>query len=631
MEKVESVLKQYMATEQYDKLAKLNNEKLIRFVTESIERFQPESVFVCTDSAEDREYLRKKSLQSREEAPLGIDGHTIHFDNYNDQARDKVHTKYLVSPGMNLGASLNQVDRDQGTDEVMDIMAGSMEGREMLVCFFCLGPTNSEFSISCVQITDSYYVAHSECILYHWGYEQFDRLNGSSDFFRFCHCSGKMDEGVSINMDKRRIYIDLEKEIVFSVNTQYAGNTIGLKKLALRLAINKASREGWLAEHMFVMGAHGPDGRVTYLSGAFPSACGKTSTSMIEGQSIVGDDIAYLRVIDGKFRCVNAEKGIFGIIQDVNPKDDPQIFEVLSSKNEVIFSNILHKNNEPFWNGMGRELPEDGINHSGSWYRGKVDDSGKEIAPSHKNGRYTIALSDLKNTDAHAEDPDGVELGGIIYGGRDSDTWVPIEQAFDWTEGVIAKGASLESETTAATLDDEGVRKFNIMSNMDFVSIPLGQYIQNNLDFAKKADVVPMVFSVNYFLKDQNGKFLNSKTDKKAWVLWAELRINGDVDAIQTPTGFIPKYEDLKRIFKESLNKDYSLEDYNKQFVYRCNELLAKLDRIEDIYRQTVEDTPAIVYETFQNQRQRIIKAQEQLGDYIIPEKFIAGQAKHTA
>ena len=620
MPDVSKLLKEKVTVENYNKLIALDNPKMHEFVADAIELTRPASVFVFAGSPQDIAYIRELAVKTGDEIPLNIPGHTCHFDGYYDQARDKAKTKYLLPAGSDLGASLNSIEKTAGVEEIRSFLKNSMVGREMLVCFFCLGPTDSDFSIPCIQITDSPYVAHSDVILYRSGYEQFKKIGTSGDFFRFIHSEGELENAISKNINKRRIYIDLEEDIVYSVNTQYGGNTIGLKKLALRLAINKASNEGWLAEHMFVMGIHGPAGRVTYFTGAFPSACGKTSTSMISGQSIVGDDIAYFRKKDRQIRCVNVEKGIFGIIRDVNPKDDPIIYEALTNPCEVIFSNVLiSENSKPYWLGMGAELPSKGTNHSGRWHSGKTDPDGNEITASHRNARYCLNISDLSNRDPLIDDPDGVPSGGIVYGGRDSDTWVPVEQAFNWTEGIILKGASLESETTAATLGKEGVRTFNLMSNLDFLSIPLGRYIQNNLDFTKDVDNPPLIFSVNYFLKDNDGKYLNGMADKKVWMLWAELRVNGDIDAIETPTGLIPKYEDLARIFKKHLNTQYTQADYVQQFTIRIPENLAKLNRIEDIYRQKVSDTPQIVFDTFAEVRKRLKAAQDRHGDYISP------------
>ncbi|MHC4060659.1 MAG: phosphoenolpyruvate carboxykinase (GTP) [Planctomycetota bacterium] len=620
MADVKEFLKEKLTPEHYGRLAVLDNPKMHDFVADAINLTNPASVFVYTGSEEDAAYIREVAIKNGEETPLNIPGHTCHFDGYNDQARDKAKTKYLLPPGSQLGESLNSSDKAAGVEEVRSFLKDSMLGRQMLICFFCLGPVDSDFSIPCIQITDSPYVAHSEMLLYRPGYEQFRKIGSSPHFFRFLHSEGELENAVSKNIDKRRVYIDLEEEMVYSVNTQYGGNTIGLKKLSLRLAIQKASPEGWLAEHMFLMGVHGPGGRVTYFAGAFPSACGKTSTSMLPGQTIVGDDIAYFRKKNGQARCVNVEKGIFGIIRDVNSEDDPIIYEALTNPGDIIFSNVLiDDSKKPHWLGIGHELPTEGINHSGKWQKGKTDANGNEITASHKNARYCLSIPELSNCDPLLDDPDGVIVGGIIYGGRDSDTWVPVEQAYNWAEGIVLKGAALESETTAATLGKEGVRTFNLMSNLDFLSIPLGRYVQNNLDFAKGVDNPPLILSVNYFLRDKQGKYLNGMADKLVWMLWAELRANGDVDAIRTPTGLIPKYDDLARLFKEHLGREYTEADYVEQFTIRIPENLAKLDRVERIYREKVADTPQILYDTFAAARDRLKAAQQQHGDYISP------------
>jgi len=620
---IKEILETKLDGDNLEKLMAVGNSYMHAFVADAIELCDPDSVFVCTDAAEDIAAIRARALDGGGEDKLAIEGHTYHFDGYNDQARDPARTKYLVTPEMNLGASLSQRDKKEGVEDVRSILAGSMKGKTMLIAFFCLGPVDSDFSISCIQITDSPYVVHSETILYRGGYEQFKRIGDSENFFKFLHTEGETENQVSVNVDKRRIYMDLEDNQVYSTNTQYAGNTVGLKKLALRLAIQKSAQEGWLAEHMFIMGAHGPNERVTYFAGAFPSACGKTSTSMIPGQTIIGDDIAYLRKKDGQVRVANVEQGIFGIIRDVNPTEDPEIYKALTTGGEVIFGNVLITDElRPMWLGMGEEIKE-GTNHSGRWAPGKKDADGKEITGSHRNARYTVRISSLDNRDPLADAPEGVPLSGIFYGGRDSDTCVPIEQAFDWTEGIIAKGASIESETTAATLGQEGIRKFDIMSNMAFVSIPLGRYIQNNLDFADGLEKVPSIFSVNYFLKNKAGEYLNTPLDKKVWLLWAELRVNGDVEAIETPGGYIPLYEDLVKLFKDNLGHEYSQAEYVEQFTIRIPELLAKIDRIEAIYKEKVADAPALMYEVFDRQRKRYTEAQGKHGDYISPFDLI--------
>ena len=620
MPDAEKLLKEKLTAENYNKLAALNNPKLYEFTADAIELCKPAKVFICTDKPEDLEDTRKCAVETGEEKPLKMKGHTIHFDGMEDQGRDREVTKYLIPKTETLSKALNQIEREEGLAEVRGLLKGAMANRTMIVRFMTLGPNNSPFSIPCVECTDSYYVSHSLNLLYRPGYEEFKRLGPKAHFFATLHSCGKVDKRmVSVESDKKRIYIDYTTDIVYSVNTQYGGNTIGLKKLALRLTIRKADRDGWLAEHMFLSGVYGPGGRKTYLAGAFPSACGKTSTAMLPGETILGDDIAYFRAVNGRCMAANAEAGIFGIIQNVTAKSDPEIWEVLSEPGEVIFSNLLVKDGKPYWLGMGEETPADGENFSGNWYKGKKDSKSNEIPLAHKNARYTVALNVLENCDPELNNPKGVELAGIMYGGRDAKASVPCQQGFDWEHGIITYGASLETETTFATTGKEGVPEINLMSIQDFVAIPLGKYIRNNLEFGKKLKKPPLVFGVNYFLRDKDGKFVNGVSDKHVWVKWMELRVYEETGCIRTPTGYIPCYEDLKRLFDEVLAKDYSRDDYVKQFTIRVAENLAKLERVEKFHHQNVVDAPAELFKVLAQQRQRFETAREKYGDYISP------------
>lgn len=616
-------LKNNIDQKNFDKLAALENNHLFEFIAEFIELCQPSSVFVRNDSAEDIAYMRQKAKEKGEEKPLATEGHTFHFDGPADQARDKKNTKYLLAKEVIEKTNLNSIEREEGTNEIRSILKGIMRGKEMLICFFCLGPNDSSFSLPAVQITDSFYVAHSEDILYRPGYNQFRSLNGGSDFFKFIHSAGELtSDGVSKNVEQRRVYINLDKQLIYSANTQYAGNTVGLKKLSLRLAINKAASQGWLAEHMFVMSVADKSGDKSYFCGAYPSMCGKTSTAMIEGETIIGDDIAYLKKKDSRVFATNVERGIFGIIKGVNSEDDPAIYKALVKEGEVIFSNILvTKDNNPFWIGKGQEAPSSGINFAGEWFPGKKGQDGQEIPPSHKNARFTVGIKDLENADQNLDNPEGVKVDGLIYGGRDSDTWVPIEQSFGWEHGIITKAASLESETTAATLGKEGVRVFNPMSNIDFLSIPLGKYIQANLDFGKGLGQPPLIFSVNYFLRGQDGKFITGMKDKKIWLKWAKQRTGQKVSAIKTPTGYIPCYQDLRDLFKEYLGTDYSEQDYQKQFTLRIPENLKKIERITKIYQDS-QDIPPVLFQELEKQKERLLDCQAKMGDYPRPSDF---------
>ncbi len=614
------ILKEKLDKEHYKRLVVLDNPRLNAFVADAIELCEPDSVWVSTDSAEDVEYSRQMAIKTGEERMLKIQGHTIHFDGMEDQGRDREVTKYLVPKGDTLSGALKQIERQEGLAEVRGLLKGVMRGRIMSVRFMALGPNNSDFSIPCVECTDSFYVSHTLNLLYRLGYEEFKRLGPKAKFFATLHSCGKMDSRmVSCEPDKKRIYIDHTTDMVYCVNTQYGGNTVGLKKLALRLTIRKADKEGWLAEHMFLMGVRGKNGRKTYFAGAFPSACGKTSTAMLPGEKILGDDIAYFRAVNGRCMAANAEAGIFGIIQNVNEKDDPVIWDVLNRPGEVIFSNVLVKDGRPYWLGMGLEPPNDGENFSGDWYKGKKDAKGAEILCANKNARYAVALKDLKNCDPELDNPLGVELAGVMYGGRDAYAYVPCQQGFSWEHGIIAYGASLETETTFAIIGKEGVPEINLMSIQDFVAIPLGKYVRNNLEFGKKMRNPPLVFGVNYFLRDKEGRFVNGVRDKHVWVKWMELRVHGEANAVRTPTGFIPSFEDLQRLFRQVLEKEYSRDDYVRQFTIRVGENIAKLERVEQFYRQNVADAPDELLGVLAEQRNRLLDAQHRFGSYISP------------
>jgi len=606
------------------KLDQLSNKYIEEIIEKYAKLCKPSKITILDDSEEDLQYIRDLALKNNEESNLKIKGHTIHFDGLFDQGRDLENTRILIPKGKKFGKAIKTIDREIGLKEILSLMEGIMQGKQMLVKFYCLGPVNSKFSIPALQITDSAYVAHSEDILYRQGYQEFRRLKASNNFFHFIHSAGDLENNTSKNIQKRRIYMDLEEERVFTINNQYAGNSVGLKKLALRLAISKANKEDWLCEHMFIMGVKGKN-KVTYLSGAFPTACGKTSTAMIPGQTIVGDDIAYLRIDEnGIAKAANVEQGIFGIIKDINPDDDPLIYEALVKESELIFSNVLVNNNTPYWLGMGKDTPESGVNFSGDWFKGKTDSNNKIIHPAHKNSRYTIKIKDLDNADTNLNNPEGVEISGIIYGGRDSNTSVPVLESLSWSHGVFL-GAIIESETVPGTSEKEGVVKHNPMSNIEFLTAPLGIYIKNHLKFGQDLDKELKIFTTNYFLKENN-QYLNQKTHKKVWLLWMVGRVHNEYKAIETPMGLVPEYDDLKNLFKEIFNFHYTKEDYIRQFSIRIQKYQNKLKRIKEIFNLE-QDIPESFYLHLNQQTERLKQAEQKHNKSIIsPYEFLQDQ-----
>ena len=618
-------LENKISSEDLKKLKNIKNSSVHRFIAEAAKVCNPLEIFICSDTPDEIARIKNMAIVSGEEsAALAIAGHTFHFDGINDQGRDREVTKFLVPEGDSLSPNINHIEREKGLAEVLSLLKNSMQGKTMIVRFLTLGPAGSVFTIPCMECTDSWYVAHSVDLLYRKGYETFRGIEEETRIFKTLHSAGKLDENtMSIDHAKKRIYIDYSTNMVYSVNNQYAGNSIGFKKLALRLAIRESNRNGWLAEHFMIAGIKGPGGRKTYFAGAFPSACGKTSTAMLPGETIISDDLAYVRNIEGKCQGVNVESGIFGIIQNINSTDDPLIHQMLNEPGEIIFSNVLVKDAKTWWLGMECPVPKEGKNYSGDWYEGKTDESGEEILPAHKNARYTVALSAVANCDSEINNPSGVNLAGIMYGGRDYKAYVPVQESFSWEHGIISYGAALETETTFATVEEEGKYEINVMSIQDFISIPLGQYIKNYLDFGNNLKNKPVIFGINYFLKDsETEEFLNDRRDKHVWVKWMELRVNGDVQARQTPTGSIPLYEDIKKLFKQVREKEYSKKDYIKQFTIRVPENLAKIKRVREFWKNKVSDTPDEVFDVLDKQEERLLKAQEDFGDYIAPEMF---------
>ncbi len=614
-------LRQTLSRTAYERLSAIKDPSLLEWIADMVRLARPSSVYVLTGSSEDLAYVARASLEREEELPTRCPRHTVHFDGPKDLARDRKNTRILVPGGESIPL-INTHDRAAGVEEIRELSRGIMEGREMFVAFYCFGPKGSDFTMYAVQLTDSAYVIHSENILYRNCYDEFVKRAPNIRYARFFHSAGERDaNGWSRNVDRRRIYIDLEGGAVYSVNTQYAGNSVGLKKLMLRLCVYSGLKEGWLCEHMFIAGVKGPGGRVTYLTGAFPAGCGKTST-VFASDTVVGDDLAIIKNVNGVARGVNPEVGMFGIIDGVNPVDDPEIYEILTSpESEVIFSNVLLMDGgDVWWRGKVGE-PGPGVNYAGRWWPGKKDESGQEVLPSHPNARFTTSIRYLKTLDPRIDDPAGVPIHGMMFGGRDPATLPPVLEAFDWEHGMITIGASLESEKTAAILEKVGEMDFNPFAILDFLPISPGRFLELHLRFGERLAVKPKVFGVNYFLRDESGRFVAEKVDKRVWLKWMELRIHGDCGAVRTPVGYIPLYQDLVKLFDAHLGKGYPEERYVKEFSIRVDNFIAKVGRIWEIYSR-VPDTPPRLFEVLAEQKRRLEDLRAAHGSVVSPFKL---------
>jgi len=616
----EAILQAHMDWQNYWKLKWIENPALHGFVADVIELCNPADVFVCSDSLQDISHIRQQAITGGEETRLRMDGHTYHFDSPQDQGGNGGGAKYLVSASDSLPEELDQVEREQGLAEIRSLLKGSMAGRTMIIRFLCLGPKDSVFSIPYVQCTDSFYVAHSEDLLYRTGYEQFRKLRDGADFLRAVHSAGRMDaDMVSIDADKKRIYVDYTRDTIYSVNTQYGGNTVGLGKLAQGLAIRKADCRGWLAEHMSIVSMINTNGRKSYIARTFPGASDDALSGAQSGGTIVGDGVAHIRSVDGEARAAGGEAGVFGIIQNVNPTDNPAVYKALTVPGEVIFSNVLVNDGKPYWPGMGSEMPKEGVNSTGAWHIGKTDTQGNIVPPANRNARYTVSLRGLDNVDPETDSPLGVEVRGIIYGSRDTSASVPVQQSFDWKHGIVTYGASLENRTALAILGQEGEHQLKLMSVRDFLSIPLGKYMENTLDFIGGIRGPLLVFAINYFKRSDTEKPACAAHDNAVWLKWIERRIHEEAEAIATPTGYIPCYEDLVGLFRDLQDNDYVLERYVVQFTTRIAENIARIDRIDEFCRANVPDAPQMLFDVLHVQRERLERARRQFGDQISP------------
>jgi phosphoenolpyruvate carboxykinase (GTP) len=511
-------------------------------------------------------------------------------------------------------------------------MKGIARGKTLLLGFFSRGPIGAPASIPALEITTSTYVMHSGNLLYRNLYKGFDEeVERRGVFFTNVHSEGPNRPE---DLPNARVFMDRSWLTTFSLFCTYAGNTLLLKKGNHRFAVDLATyykKEEELSEHMFITGMTGPDGRKTYFAGAAPSGCGKTTTAMV-GTDFIGDDLAQIWIAeDGSLRGINPECGIFGIVQDVNREGDPYLMKCLREEGtEVIWSNVLIDEKQvPHWVGNGEESPKKGINFQGEWWEGKKDESGNPIPLSNPNSRCTLLNSAIGNyNEESADDPKGVEIKVITYSGRDSDTMPPVWVAKNPDQGVVI-GASILSAATATEVGVSGVRR-QPWANQPFIPGSLSDYMEAQFIFfnSDKLKNKPLMAGLNYFLTEgarggKGDKLLGEKVDVKVWLGWLERRANGDVDAIETPIGYIPEYEDLSELFKD-INKEYPKDLYNRQFSFYIDNIIGRIDLQETAYREE-ENLPERLFEIYKNQRVELEALKAKYGPVVSVEQLIEG------
>jgi phosphoenolpyruvate carboxykinase (GTP) len=629
IDEARAIFRRKMDEENLTKLGRITSEEPLVRIANAIALCDPERAWVNTGSEADLETIRRWSIEKGEEAPLAMDGHTIHYDLAKEQARIVDRTFYIVNPDEDISVLAKKTLRREALDYVRRWMSGIGRGKTLMIGFYCRGPAGAPAAIPALEISTSTYVMHSASILYRNSYASFDdEVKRTGVFFTNVHSEGPNREE---DLPNARVFMDRSWLTTFSMFCTYAGNTLLMKKGNHRFAVDLATyygREKLLSEHMFITGLAGQDGRKTYFAGAAPSGCGKTTTAMV-GTDFIGDDLAQMWIADdGTLRAVNPEKGIFGIVEDVNRDGDPHLMKCLREPGtEVIWSNVLiDEHKVPHWVGHGEEPPTKGFNFQGQWWQGKTDAEGRPVPISHPNARVTLANTAIENyNEAAAEDPAGVHVKVFTYSGRDGDTMPPIWVAKTPDHGVVI-GASIVSAATATEVGATGVRR-QPWANAPFIPGALPDYMTAQFAFFNSSRLTdkPIMAGLNYFLTHgarggEGTKLLGEKRDVKVWLGWLERRAHGDVDAIETPIGGIPRYDDLKTLFAE-IDKDYPRDLYDKQFSFYVDNIVARIDLQREAYGKE-KGVPPRLFEVYDEQRRGLLALKAVYGPVVTPNQL---------
>jgi phosphoenolpyruvate carboxykinase (GTP) len=527
--------------------APTRNPHLRRWVGEMARLLQPDRIVWCDGSLEEKGRLLAEALASKALLPLDqtkLPGCYYHHSNPNDVARVEQLTFICTPTKAEAGPTNNWMDPAEAYRKVGALFDGAMRGRTMYVVPYVMGPATSPFAKVGVELTDSVYVALSMRIMTRMGRVALDRLGrGGADFNKGVHAVRDCDPA------RRFICHFPQDDTIWSVGSGYGGNALlGKKCLALRIASYRARREGWLAEHMMILEAESPSGEVHYVAGAFPSACGKTNFAMMippaafPGWKIrtVGDDIAWMHVGgDGRLWAVNPEFGYFGVAPGTSRRTNPNAMDAI--RRDTLYTNVARTpGGDVWWEGMDGEPPAELIDWKGQpWKKGSPERA------AHPNSRFTAPMQNNPALSARADDPAGVPISAIVFGGRRSTT-VPLAlEALDWTHGVYL-GATLGSETTAAAAGAVGVVRRDPMAMLPFCGYDMGSYFGHWLSMGQRVAKQPKIFLVNWFRKGADGKFLWPGFGENMRVLkWMLDRCAGRASGQPTTLGIAPRPEEL--------------------------------------------------------------------------------------
>ena len=523
-----------------------SNTHVRKWVKEVAALCRPDDVFWCDGSEAERERLTETAVRCGDLIPLNpkeLPGCYLHRSALNDVARTENLTFVCTVEQEDAGPNNNWMAPAESYDRLSKIFAGSMRGRTMYVIPFLMGPPGSPFSKVGIQVTDSVYVVLNMRMMTRMGKVALDHLGHSDDFTRCLHSKADLD------IERRFICHYPQDNTIWSVGSGYGGNALLAKKcLALRIASKLGQQEGWLAEHMLIVGVENPQGEVTYICGAFPSACGKTNLAMLvppptmKGWKIhtIGDDIAWLRVgADGRLWAINPETGFFGVAPGTGSKTNPNAMRMIQKN--TIFTNVaLRSDGTVWWEGHDDPAPKSAVD-----WRGKPWDPKSGHPAAHPNARFTVAIQRAPTYSPEWQKPEGVPISAILFGARRQKLVPLVYQSFDWQHGTFL-GATLASETTAAATGAVGVVRRDPMAMLPFCGYNMGDYWSHWLSMAKRSTHPPKIFRVNWFRRNDQGQFLWPGFGENLRVLrWVIERSQGAGEATETPIGYIPKQSSL--------------------------------------------------------------------------------------
>ncbi|HCW82342.1 MAG TPA: phosphoenolpyruvate carboxykinase (GTP) [Clostridiales bacterium] len=578
----------------------LKNQKLNRFIRRAEKLCKPEKVVLIDGSKELYDSLLKQAVSTGEMIPLNeqkLPNCFLHRSAVNDVARVEGRTFICCDKREDAGPTNNWMAPDKAYSLLEGIFDGCMKGRTMYVIPYSMGKVGSPFAKTGIEITDSLYVVFSMNIMTRVGSEVLDALGENGDFVEGLHSTAQLDE------EKRYICHFPQDNAIWSVNSGYGGNVLlGKKCFALRIASCQARDEGWMAEHMLILGLTKPDGKTRYICAAFPSACGKTNLAMLippegymrKGYKIttVGDDIAWLRPgKNGGLYAVNPENGFFGVAPGTNAKSNPNA--LASTSRDTIFTNVVQNldDNTVWWEGLG-EAPENALDWKGQpWNK----DSG--VKGAHPNSRFTAPAKNCPCLSDKFEEPEGVKISAIVFGGRRAKTVPLVYQSKSWEHGVFM-GSVMASETTAAATGAVGVLRRDPMAMLPFCGYNMGDYFAHWLEMGKIKDA-PKIFNVNWFRTDEDGKFLWPGFGDNLRVLdWIIDRCEDNAPADDTPIGYVPRPQDINLegldLSTDSLNEllEIDREQWRKE-TELIEEHYAKFDRLPEALKKELDDLKA--------------------------------------